>query len=184
VDPDSRPTAIGPPFTGHFRVSADTPRGLQPLQPSVSVNQSIIPSVKHDVEPTKLEKIPLTTTSDVYQKRPADTVDQPSKKIKYSCATCSVGMTSRYHCLKQNIDICTPCYQEGRFPSTLFSGDFIKMDDSVSHHDDQAKWSSQENLLLLEGIEMYDDDWQKISDHVGTRTRDQCVLQFLKVFSF
>ena len=33
VDPQTRPSNIGPPFTGHFRVIADTPRGLQPFQP-------------------------------------------------------------------------------------------------------------------------------------------------------
>ncbi|KAI1979710.1 SWI/SNF and RSC complex subunit Ssr2 [Ophidiomyces ophidiicola] len=33
VEPSSRPSNIGPPFTGHFRVIADTPRGLQPFQP-------------------------------------------------------------------------------------------------------------------------------------------------------
>lgn len=34
VDADQRPSAVGPPFTGHFRVICDTPRGLQPWQPS------------------------------------------------------------------------------------------------------------------------------------------------------
>ncbi|KAL9130530.1 MAG: hypothetical protein Q9217_001298 [Psora testacea] len=39
VDSDSRPSAIGPPFTGHFRVVADTPRGLQTFQPSPDVKK-------------------------------------------------------------------------------------------------------------------------------------------------
>jgi len=34
VDADNRPSAIGPPFTGHFKVICDTPRGLQPWQPA------------------------------------------------------------------------------------------------------------------------------------------------------
>ncbi|EKD17778.1 uncharacterized protein L3040_002147 [Drepanopeziza brunnea f. sp. 'multigermtubi'] len=33
VDTDTRPSAVGPPFTGHFKIIADTPRGLQPWQP-------------------------------------------------------------------------------------------------------------------------------------------------------
>lgn len=41
VDPDSKPTAVGPPFTGHFRVSADTPRGIQPVFPAVSASTVI-----------------------------------------------------------------------------------------------------------------------------------------------
>jgi SWI/SNF related-matrix-associated actin-dependent regulator of chromatin subfamily C len=34
VDADQRPSSVGPPFTGHFKVICDTPRGLQPWQPS------------------------------------------------------------------------------------------------------------------------------------------------------
>ena len=38
VDPESRPSTVGPAFTGHFRVSADTPRGLQPVFPATASN--------------------------------------------------------------------------------------------------------------------------------------------------
>ena len=33
VDADSRPTPMGPPSTSHFHILADTPAGVQPLQP-------------------------------------------------------------------------------------------------------------------------------------------------------
>jgi SWI/SNF related-matrix-associated actin-dependent regulator of chromatin subfamily C len=35
--------------------------------------------------------------------------------------------------------------------------------------------------LLLEGMEMYDEDWDQIATHVGTRSREQCVLKFLQL---
>ena len=34
VDSDGRPAPMGPPSTSHFHVLADTPAGLQPLQPA------------------------------------------------------------------------------------------------------------------------------------------------------
>ena len=34
VDTDSRPLPMGPPPTSHFHALADTPSGLQPLQPA------------------------------------------------------------------------------------------------------------------------------------------------------
>jgi len=34
---------------------------------------------------------------------------------------------------------------------------------------------------LLEGIEMFDDDWSKIEEHVGTRTSQQCIRKFLEL---
>lgn len=36
-------------------------------------------------------------------------------------------------------------------------------------------------MLLLEGIEIYDEDWDQIAAHVGTRSREQCVLKFLQL---
>jgi SWI/SNF related-matrix-associated actin-dependent regulator of chromatin subfamily C len=47
--------------------------------------------------------------------------------------------------------------------------------------DRDAPWSDAEILRLLEGLERYDDDWAEIADHVGTRTREECVLQFLQL---
>ncbi|CAF4690272.1 unnamed protein product, partial [Rotaria magnacalcarata] len=38
-----------------------------------------------------------------------------------------------------------------------------------------------EILLLLEGLEMYKDDWNKVCEHVGTRTQDECILKFLQL---
>ncbi|KAJ3256216.1 hypothetical protein HK103_005675 [Boothiomyces macroporosus] len=188
VDPDSRPSTVGPAFTGHFRVSADTPRGLQPLAPSVSSVSHVIAntalSAYSHSDKEKLPKAPSSLSTNIFtQKRTSESDDKVAKKLKFTCGTCGVDCSnSRYHCTKQsNFDICGNCYLEGRFPSTLYSGDFLKMQDQVLHHDEDAEWTNQEVLLLLEGIELFDDDWIKISEHVGTRTRDQCVLQFLKL---
>lgn len=67
----------------------------------------------------------------------------------------------------------------------MFSGDFVKLTSAsanvahgTSSNDD---WSDQEVLLLLEGIEMYDDDWSKVEEHVGTRSAQQCVRKFLEL---
>ncbi|XP_057293184.1 SWI/SNF complex subunit SMARCC2-like isoform X2 [Hydractinia symbiolongicarpus] len=43
------------------------------------------------------------------------------------------------------------------------------------------EWTDQETLLLLEGLELHKDDWNKVSEHVGTRTQDECIMHFLKL---
>lgn len=43
------------------------------------------------------------------------------------------------------------------------------------------EWNEQEILMLLEGIEMFKDDWNKVCEHVGSRTQDECILQFLRL---
>lgn len=47
--------------------------------------------------------------------------------------------------------------------------------------DKDAPWSDSELVLLLEGLENFDEDWQQIANHVGTRTREECVLKFLQL---
>ncbi|XP_051948886.1 SWI/SNF complex subunit SMARCC1b isoform X2 [Xyrauchen texanus] len=44
-----------------------------------------------------------------------------------------------------------------------------------------SEWTEQETLLLLEALQMYKDDWNKVSEHVGSRTQDDCILHFLRL---
>ena len=44
-----------------------------------------------------------------------------------------------------------------------------------------SDWTQTEVFLLLEGIQIYEEDWEKISEHVGTKTSEQCITQFLKL---
>lgn len=43
-------------------------------------------------------------------------------------------------------------------------------------------WSEGETSSLLEAIELYKDDWNKVCEHVGGhRTQDECILHFLRL---
>ncbi|KAG8041210.1 hypothetical protein G9C98_002198 [Cotesia typhae] len=42
-------------------------------------------------------------------------------------------------------------------------------------------WTEQETLLLLEGLELHKDDWNKVCEHVSSRTQDECILHFLRL---
>ncbi|KRY77565.1 SWI/SNF complex subunit SMARCC2 [Trichinella pseudospiralis] len=48
-----------------------------------------------------------------------------------------------------------------------------------SKYTNERRWTDQEMLLLLEAIEMFPDDWNRVSEHVGTRTPEECVTRFL-----
>lgn len=115
-----------------------------------------------------------------------------TKKI-YNCFSCGVDCTRvRYHSTRsarnqKQIELCPNCYLEGRFPTSSTNTDFVRMDferiddPSYSTVDRDASWTDQETLLLLEGLELYNDDWNAIADHVGTKTREQCVIRFLQL---
>lgn len=52
----------------------------------------------------------------------------------------------------------------------------IKSEDSSNF----VRWSEEDTLKLLEGFELYGQDWSKISNHVG-KTEEQCILHFAQL---
>lgn len=44
-----------------------------------------------------------------------------------------------------------------------------------------ATWTDEETLLLLEALELFGANWNEIADHVGTKTKAQCMLHFLQM---
>lgn len=207
IDPEQRPAALAPPFTGHFRVILDTPRGLQSLHPGTRPS-SLHPAANGTQKPLVASASGPNATSaslelrnSIYQTTAkASREIQPSEaaslanglaagtrgNVSYQCDTCGTDCTPvRYHSLKvKDFELCPPCYLDGRFPSTMFSGDFVKLTatpPNIRHGAGDEEWNDQEVLLLLEGIEMYDDDWGAIEDHVGTRSAQQCIRKFLSL---
>jgi len=63
----------------------------------------------------------------------------------------------------------------------MYSGDFVKLTATSGPVTQSDDWSDQEILLLLEGVEMYDDDWSKVEEHVGSRSAQQCIRKFLEL---
>lgn len=44
-------------------------------------------------------------------------------------------------------------------------------------------WNADEEMLLLEGIEMYGfGNWTEVSEHVGTRRRQQCIDHYNAIY--
>jgi len=80
-------------------------------------------------------------------------------------------------------DLCPRCFVEGNFPSGTSSVDFTKISnpENSATAESEEKWTEEETLLLLEGLEEFDDDWNRVADHVQTKTREQCVMKFLQL---
>ncbi|KAJ3239954.1 hypothetical protein HDU81_004871 [Chytriomyces hyalinus] len=233
---------MGPSFTGHFAVTADTPRGLVPFGPSIPVNKDTSRHPKTEGfgsgTPITASSIPpsnLLADQLAYKRESNSNAADNTKKLIYSCRTCGVDCTRlRYHVpfekpiaskgegseesvvpstamassfsLPTNgaagdaskkasegdvgfvepqsvgFNLCKDCYLEGRFPSNLYSGDFKRFaEPSAAAIQASKPWTDQETLLLLEGIELFDQDWTRIASHVGTRSKEACVLQFLGI---
>jgi len=110
--------------------------------------------------------------------------------MKVNCYNCGTDCTRIYYHSPQSdpnskvkYDLCSTCYLEGRFPGNQTSAHYTRMENPTysSTLDRDAPWSDAEILRLLEALERYDEDWNQIAEYVGTRTREECVLQFLQL---
>jgi len=229
VDADQRPSQVGPPFTGHFQVICDTPRGLQPWQPTadsvvtegkripdtdqkaaatttaagernLEIGRNIYEASAKGVKVTKSESKAngeVATTNGTASASPAATsgdksVDEAVKApiMKINCQNCGNDCTRVYYHMPESVsptktkhDLCPQCYMDGRFPNNHTNTMYVKTENATYSAvlDRDAPWSDAEILRLLEGLERYDEDWAEIAEHVGTRTREECVLQFLQL---
>ncbi|KAG5999954.1 hypothetical protein E4U21_006096 [Claviceps maximensis] len=218
VDAEQRPSHVGPPFTGHFKIICDTPRGLQPWQPSADpivsegkknndADKKAIASTvtKGDMnlaigrniyeansKGTSLDKFSSNFNGESTTTNGISNADNGSTNaiIKINCHQCGMDCTRVYYhssqtdsSSKAKYDMCPNCFMEGRLPSNHTSSMYSKAENPTytSTVDREAPWSDSETLRLLEGLERFDDDWGEIAEHVGTRTREECVLQFLQL---
>jgi SWI/SNF related-matrix-associated actin-dependent regulator of chromatin subfamily C len=125
------------------------------------------------VEKKTLSPTPLSLSKNIYDEievktEAVEVKDQP----KTNCITCGSDCTDIHYHSKTNEDVCQTCYKDGRFPNA--KGVYVR----VGPEDN--KWTEQEKLLLLEGVELYQEDWSKVSSHVG-KPRDECLLTFLQL---
>ncbi|KGQ97568.1 chromatin structure-remodeling complex subunit RSC8 [Candida albicans P78048] len=219
IDPKTKSSVLGPQYTGHFQITLDAPQGLVPFVPENAeltkatpsnvtktddLNNENIPTAKENELPLNLE-----IRRNVYATGEKKTNYKTNNIVHYSCSICGKDTTEvRYHNLKiksymynptstiNNASVlCEICYDQGLFPSSFHSSDFIQLKKT----EEGEKWSEQEILLLLEGIEMFgtyeppsstgpvnvnanlNNQWDKISEHVATKTREQCIIKFIQL---
>lgn len=158
-------------------MQVDTPRGVQPFQPAVPVNSTGV-AMPAPTNPS----LNLDLRKHIYDPQTRNVADNESLSRK-NCFTCGLECSSlHYHNLRTRTHtLCQNCFVDGRFPSTMHSADFLKVQPMHRPASNTQPWSDHEILLLLEGVEMHDDDWTKIAEHVGSRSREQCILQYLQL---
>ncbi|XP_068154270.1 SWI/SNF complex subunit SMARCC2 isoform X2 [Drosophila tropicalis] len=156
IDADLRPTPMGPPPTSHFHILSDTPSGLQAINPQKTQQPSAAKTL------LDLDKKPLG-------KEGAGTLEIGDKAIKTEAlenGAASGGLASGVSQFGLKLD------QYAKKPAAMRNRTAASM---------AREWTDQETLLLLEGLEMHKDDWNKVCEHVGSRTQDECILHFLRL---
>uniref|UniRef100_A0A0A9DJE2 SWI/SNF complex subunit SWI3C n=1 Tax=Arundo donax TaxID=35708 RepID=A0A0A9DJE2_ARUDO len=101
-----------------------------------------------------------------------------------SCSFCSQPLPSLHYESQKEADIalCSDCFHDARFVTGHSSLDFQRVDRTKDRSDtDDDRWTDQETLLLLEGIEKFNDNWNLITEHVRTKSKAQCIHHFIRL---
>ncbi|XP_073175232.1 SWI/SNF complex subunit SMARCC2 isoform X5 [Lepidochelys kempii] len=160
VDAESRPTPMGPPPTSHFHVLADTPSGLVPLQPKTPQGRQSDSDTKAGRKSKEIEDL----VPEAVKAKPELQTSASQQMLSFP----DKGKEKPTDL--QNFGLRTDMYTKKNIPSK-----------SKAAASATREWTEQETLLLLEALEMYKDDWNKVSEHVGSRTQDECILHFLRL---
>lgn len=94
-----------------------------------------------------------------------------SGKIRFKCAMCP------------DFDLCVECFSVGAEVTPHKSIHPYRVMDNLSFPLICPDWNLDEEILLLEGIEMYGlGNWNEVSDHVGTKRKSECIDHYNAIY--
>ncbi|KAK7393788.1 hypothetical protein VNO78_22352 [Psophocarpus tetragonolobus] len=94
-----------------------------------------------------------------------------SGKIRIKCVVC------------QDFDLCIECFSVGAEVNPHKSNHPYRIMDNLSFPLLCPDWNADEEMLLLEGIEMYGfGNWNEVAEYVGTKSKSQCIDHYNAVY--
>nr|XP_043623741.1 transcriptional adapter ADA2-like isoform X2 [Erigeron canadensis] len=94
-----------------------------------------------------------------------------SGKIRIKCACCS------------DFDLCVECFSVGAEVYPHKSNHPYRVMDNLSFPLFCSDWNADEEILLLEGIEMYGlANWSEVAEHVGTKSKAHCIEHYNTIY--
>ncbi|XP_008800602.1 transcriptional adapter ADA2-like isoform X2 [Phoenix dactylifera] len=119
-------------------------------------------------------------------KEDAKTLDAGTKERKYHCNYCNKDISGmiRIKCaICADFDLCVECFSVGAEVSPHKSDHPYRVMDSKSFPLLCSDWNADEEILLLEGIDMYGlGSWEEIAEHVATKNKTQCIDHYTTAY--
>lgn len=101
------------------------------------------------------------------------------KRALYHCNYCNKDITGkiRIKCFNcPDFDLCIECFSVGAEVQPHKSNHPYRVMDNLSFPLICPDWNADDEILLLEGIEMYGmGNWAEVAEHVGTKSKEQCI---------
>ncbi|KAL7102525.1 hypothetical protein ACP275_08G125300 [Erythranthe tilingii] len=108
------------------------------------------------------------------------------KKALYHCNYCNKDISGkiRIKCVVcSDFDLCIECFSVGAEVYPHKSNHPYRVMDNLAFPLICPDWNADEEMLLLEGLEMYGlGNWNEVAEHVGTKSKLQCIDHYDKVF--
>lgn len=110
-----------------------------------------------------------------------------SKRALYHCNYCEKDISNvvRIKCADcPDFDLCLECFSVGAEVTPHKKTHAYRVVDVLSFPLYDPDWGADEELLLLEGVEMYGiGNWQGVKDHVGgNRTKEECKKHYFRTY--
>nr|GMC51439.1 transcriptional adapter ADA2b isoform X2 [Ipomoea batatas] len=108
------------------------------------------------------------------------------KPASYHCNYCNKDITGRIRikcAVCSDFDLCIECFSVGAEVQPHKSNHPYRVMDILSFPLICPDWNADEEMLLLEGIEMYGiGKWAEVGEHVGTKTKDACIEHYRSAY--
>ncbi|KAL5574902.1 hypothetical protein UlMin_016601 [Ulmus minor] len=108
------------------------------------------------------------------------------KGALYHCNYCNKDITGkiRIKCFVcPDFDLCVECFSVGAELTPHKSNHPYRVMDNLTFPLFCPDWNADEEILLLEGIEMYGlGNWAEIAEHVGTKNKENCINHYTNVY--
>ncbi|XVE91808.1 hypothetical protein REPUB_Repub01dG0043400 [Reevesia pubescens] len=104
----------------------------------------------------------------------------------YHCNYCNKDLSGmvRIKCaVCPDFDLCVECFSVGAEVTPHKSNHPYRVMDNLSFPLICPDWNADEEILLLEGIEMYGfGNWTEVAEHVGTKSKSQCIDHYNAIY--
>ncbi|KAM1240246.1 hypothetical protein EV1_045386 [Malus domestica] len=127
----------------------------------------------------------VAENSSTAQKPVAQEISEP-KGAFYLCNYCNKDISGKIwiKCVVcPDFDLCIECFSVGAELTPHKCNHPYRVMDNLAFPLICPDWNVDEEMLLLEGIEMYGfGNWTEVSEHVGTKTRQQCIDHYKAIY--
>ncbi|KAL5838852.1 hypothetical protein ACOSQ3_016021 [Xanthoceras sorbifolium] len=140
----------------------------------------------NDEDPTQRSRRKKNVSSENAESTSAGQGTGDGKRALYHCNYCNKDISGkiRIKCaICPDFDLCIECFTVGAEVTPHKSNHPYRVMDNLSFPLICPDWNADDEILLLEGIEMYGFwNWAEVAEHVGTKTKELCIDHYTNVY--